>query len=186
MAPVEHFRSKEAERKGLYGQPLTPTTKYYALFAENPTAYYAWLSKEIASDSERFSKFRRYPSGTFPISWRRRDLYARLVKLIHGSRCVVCGFEGRLEHAHLAYFSNSVPARELKRSASLMRMIEAIKHPDRIIRLCSLCHDIFDYSRKNGGRYYLNRMEKLITLSEEKEVEAYASGAFQGSRSLSA
>lgn len=146
-------------------------------------AYRHWLIQEIAKDSMRFSKFRRYPRNEFPVSFRRTDLYRRLIDEVHGKSCHICGFKGRLELAHLAYFEDSVGPKDKRGGSGIKRMIEALEHPERIVRLCAICHDIFDYARKHGSAFYLRKIEQLMAKAEEMEN---ANRTLQKPRSISA
>jgi hypothetical protein len=165
----EEIHALEESRNSVGRAIPVGNSYYYDLCFSNLDSYRQWIAGEVAEDSKRLSPIgtRRAPLGLFPISHRRWPLYRRLLDAVLGERCRACGFAGRLELAHLAYFGDSVPAKD--KSGTFKRVIEALEHPDRFVRLCSVCHDIFDHSRRCGGRDFLKRIETLIISAEDAE-----------------
>lgn len=165
------LRAQEQQRNLIGRVVPSGDTPRYELCFSSPSAYRQWLNDEIEADTieQGFKKWRRKAKNFFPISYRRWPLYRRLLDEVLGPRCRICGFAGRLELAHLAYFGDSVRSKDRDSAASFRRVIEALEHPDRFARLCSLCHDVFDYARKNGGADYLKRIEALMSLAEEMQ-----------------
>lgn len=168
---LAEIRAQEHERNAQGRLVPTGESEKYLLCFSDPLLYREWIAREVDKDAEEqgFASFRRCPQNLFPISYRRWPLYRRLLDTVLGPRCRICGFAGRLELAHLAYMEDSVASNDRSGSANFRRAIEALEHPDRFVRLCSLCHDIFDHSRKNGGHEYLDRIAALMRRSEELE-----------------
>jgi hypothetical protein len=136
---------------------------------ETKTEYLAWLEGEIAKKTATYKKFRRTSPCRVPISTARLPHYRELIKEVFGVGCHLCGYEGeKMVLAHLYYMPSSVPANE-SRGGHLQRVCEALEYPERFMRLCQLCHDIFDHSRRSGGISYLMRVARLINHARELE-----------------
>lgn len=131
--------------------------------------YHEWLFAEVAKETATFPKFKRSSKCALPTSHRRVETYNRLLDEVFGNTCNMCGWTGRLELAHLFYADDSVPANEHNGRGNLYRKKEALEHPERFFRLCSVCHGFFDHARRNGGVSFLQKLEGLMNLAKELE-----------------
>jgi hypothetical protein len=138
--------------------------------------YYEWLADKINEDTQRFKIYKRKSKHKLLVSWARKEIYKEILDEAFGDRCYLCGFKGRLELAHLYYEEDSVKG-NANGARTLMRIIEAIKNPERFVRLCLVCHDIFDHSQRHGGIEYLRKCEKLLRIRDKKVKEASENGA---------
>ena len=138
---------------------------------ETKEQYLAWLDGEIAKKTATYKKFRKYSRCRVPVSTARLPHYRELIKEVFGEGCFLCGYEGeKMVLAHKYYAPDSVPADEGDGRGHLHRVCEALEYPERFVRLCQLCHDMFDHSRRAGGSAYLLRVALLIRHAKELEV----------------
>lgn len=150
-----------------------PTEFYETVIQKYPEReqYLVWLDAEIAKDTATYKKFRRQSGHRVPVSTKRLPRYKELIENVFGSGCHLCGFVGEnMVLAHLYYAPDSVPSDESDGRGHLHRVCEALEFPHRFIRLCQLCHDIFDHSRRSGGYSYLMRVARLMKVAKELET----------------
>ncbi len=137
---------------------------------EDKDDYLSWLDGEIAKKTATYKKFKRVSRCRVPVSTARLPHYRELIKEVFGMGCHLCGYEGeKMVLAHLYYMPDSVPADESNGKGHLHRVCEALEYPERFTRLCQLCHDIFDHSRRAGGTTYLLRVARLIDHAKDLE-----------------
>jgi hypothetical protein len=137
---------------------------------ETKDDYLTWLDAQIAKKTATYKKFRRTSPCRVPISTARLPHYKELLVEVFGAGCHLCGYEGeKMVLAHKYYAPDSVPSDEGDGRGHLHRVCEALEYPERFVRLCQLCHDIFDHSRRAGGYSFLLRVARLIRHSKELE-----------------
>jgi hypothetical protein len=148
-------------------------------FGGDKGSYLKWLESEVARETATFPKFKKSSKVFLPSSHRRLGTYKRLLDEVFGDSCNICGWGGRLELAHLFYDLDSALPNKHCGSNTLDRMREALLYPERFFRLCKVCHGVFDYARKSGGKEYLKKIEGIIGLAEELEAIDDARGEVQ-------
>jgi len=133
------------------------------------TEYHIWMLNKINELAKRDNLAVRNVKSNkmIPVSWIRIEHYKEILKEVLGNSCSICSHVGRLELAHIYYEKDSITT-ATKGAHRLMRAIEALKYPERFIHLCSVCHGVFDHADRNGGKDFLNKIEKLLICRNKK------------------
>lgn len=106
-------------------------------------------------------------SKDFPVNPKKIPEYKLMLDKIFGASCFVCGYSKRLELHHLWY---EVDSEQRNSQGTIERMIEAIQHPERFVRLCKSCHSSVTMVQHNGP-LIIERIIEVIELGMTKGTE---------------
>lgn len=114
----------------------------------------------------RLKRLEKSPYRELPHSHQRSLQYKTMVNKIYGECCFICERKIRLELHHLWYENDSVNPKIKTGKSHLMRLIEAIQHPERFIRLCRRCHYMITILETRKDK--IDRIFQILKASEQK------------------